>query len=125
MRTPREDRVWLASVYLDGVAAEWYYTIERDYGTIAWSSFSELVHLRFGPPLQMNGLANLKDLYRTGTVDEYACHFSLLLCRCDNLSQRQQTNLFTAGLGEPLRTDVELQSPTNLQSAINLARAYE
>lgn len=115
----------MASLHLDGVAAEWYYTIERDYGDITWGRFSELINLRFGPPLRMNGLADLKDLYRTGTVDDYTRQFSLLLCRCDNLSQRQQTNLFTAGLGEPLRTDVELQGPTNLQAAINLARAYE
>jgi hypothetical protein len=33
--------------------------------------------------------------------------------------------MFTAGLGEPLRTNVELQSPTQLQTAMSLARAYE
>jgi hypothetical protein len=37
----------------------------------------------------------------------------------------QQVNLFTASLGEPLQTDVELFGPSNLQSAMNLARAYE
>lgn len=34
-------------------------------------------------------------------------------------------NLFTAWLGEPLKTDVELQSPANLQTTMSLARAYE
>lgn len=34
-------------------------------------------------------------------------------------------NLFTAGLGEPLKTDVELQYPANLQTDMSLARAYE
>lgn len=38
---------------------------------------------------------------------------------------RQQINFFTAGLGEPLKTDVELQAPINLQTAMSLARAYE
>lgn len=37
----------------------------------------------------------------------------------------QHVNLFTAWLGEPLKTDVELQSPANLQTAMSLARAYE
>lgn len=51
--------------------------------------------------------------------------FSQLLCRCDDLSLTQQVNLYTAGLGEPLRTDVELQAPTHLQTAMSPARAYE
>lgn len=38
---------------------------------------------------------------------------------------RQQVILFTAGLSEPLRTDVELQAPAHLQTAMSLAWAYE
>jgi hypothetical protein len=33
--------------------------------------------------------------------------------------------MFTAGLVEPLHTDVELATPPDLQSAMSLARAYE
>jgi hypothetical protein len=33
--------------------------------------------------------------------------------------------MFTTGLGEPLRTDVELAAPAELQQAMNVARAYE
>jgi hypothetical protein len=39
-----------------------------------------------------------------------------------DMSQQQQTDMFTDVLGEPLRTDVELQRPTNLQHALRLAR---
>ena len=85
----------------------------------------DFVNTQFGPPLRTNGLAELKDLRRTGTVEEYQRQFSVLLCRCDDLTAMQQVNMFTAGLGEPLRTDVELQAPTNLQTAMSLARAYE
>jgi hypothetical protein len=41
------------------------------------------------------------------------------------MTQQQQTNMFTAGLGEPLRRNVELVGPTNLQHALHLARAFE
>jgi hypothetical protein len=41
------------------------------------------------------------------------------------MTPMQQTQMFTAGLGEPLRTDVELAAPTDLQAAMRLARAYE
>jgi hypothetical protein len=33
--------------------------------------------------------------------------------------------MFTAGLGDPLRTDVKLVTPPDLQTAMSLARAYE
>jgi hypothetical protein len=125
MRTMDEEKVWIASLHLEGVAAEWYYALERDYGIISWVRFADFLHMRFGPPLRTNGLAELKDLHRTGSAEEYQRQFSLLLCRCDDLTPMQQVNLFTAGLGEPLRTDVELLAPSNLQSAMHLARAYE
>jgi hypothetical protein len=124
MRT-MEEKVWMAALHLEGAAAEWYYALERDHGILTWPRFSDFVIMRFGPPLRTNGMAELKDLRRTCTVDEYTHQFSLLLCRCNDLSMPQQVNMFTAGLGEPLRTDVELQSPTQLQTAMSLARAYE
>jgi hypothetical protein len=125
MHTLDEDRVWIASLNLEGVAAEWYYALERDHDILSWPWFAFFVNMRFGPPLHSNGLAEPKDLRRTGSVDEYTRQFSQLLCRCDDLSLTQQVNLYTAGLGEPLRTDVELQAPTHLQTAMSLARAYE
>jgi hypothetical protein len=125
MWTPLEDRVWQVSIHMDGAAAEWYYTLDRDHEELSWEQFTDSVHLRFGLALHTNGLAELKYLYRTGTLDEYARQFSLLLCRCGSLSQQQQVNLFTAGLGKPLRADVELLTPSNLQHTISLARFYE
>jgi hypothetical protein len=78
----------------------------------------------FRPALRTNGLADLKSLRRTSTV-EYQCQFLQLLCHCDDMASLQQLHMFTAGLGEPLRMDVELATPFNLQSAMSLAWAYE
>ncbi|KAG8095157.1 hypothetical protein GUJ93_ZPchr0012g20401 [Zizania palustris] len=125
MKTMEEEKVWIEPLHLEGVAVEWYYALERDHGILSWARFVDFVHMRFGPPLRHNGLAELKDLYRTGTVEEYQCQFSSLLCHCDDLSPVQQVNLFTVGLGEPLRTDVELHAPSHLQTSMSLARAYE
>jgi len=49
-RTMDEEKVWMASLHLDGVAAEWYYQLERDVGIPSWPSFAEYVNLRFAPP---------------------------------------------------------------------------
>jgi hypothetical protein len=60
-----------------------------------------------------------------GAVDEYHEQFLTLLARCNNITESQQIAVFTAGLQQPLSTDVELQKPTTLKNAMGLARAYE
>jgi hypothetical protein len=39
------EQVWLASLHMDGVMAEWYYALECDYGVLPWTRFTELVNL--------------------------------------------------------------------------------
>ena len=51
--------------------------------------------------------------------------FLAYVSRCDTLTEPHQVALFTAGLGEPLKTDVELNQPATLEDAMGLARAYE
>ncbi|WVZ51236.1 hypothetical protein U9M48_002397 [Paspalum notatum var. saurae] len=95
-------------------------------GTFSWSARSAwrpvytsptlLVNLRFGPPIRSNTL---------GTVEDYQRQFLALLCRCDRLTPQHQIDLFTTGLGQPLVSDVEMQWPANLQTAMSMARAYE
>jgi hypothetical protein len=59
------------------------------------------------------------------TVGAYQEQFLSLLCHADSLTSQQQINLFTSGLMEPIKTDVELQHPVSLQLAMSLARAFE
>ncbi len=70
-------------------------------------------------------LGELTALRRTGTVEDYINNFLALACRDVELSERQQVQLFTAGLVNPLKTDVALCRPQSLDDAIMLARAYE
>jgi hypothetical protein len=135
MRTMAAEQVWLASLHLDGAAAEWYYSLEREYGMLPWTRFAQFVNPRFGlaqfvnlcfgPPIRFNPLGELKALQKIGMVEEYQRHILMLLCRCDGLSPDHQMNLFTAGLGEPLTSDVEMQRPNDLQVVISLAKAFE
>ena len=97
-RTMDEEKVWLASLHMKGIAALWYYQMEKEFGVVFWPRFSDFVNMRFGPPIRFNSLGELKELQRTGTV-EYQRQFLALLCRCDNLWPQHQIDLFTAGLG--------------------------
>jgi hypothetical protein len=48
-----------------------------------------------------------------------------LLTRCEDLAEKHQNNIFTAGLHNPLRTNVELENPVTLEDAMALARTYD
>ncbi|KAK8508627.1 hypothetical protein V6N11_037588 [Hibiscus sabdariffa] len=82
-------------------------------------------HVRFGPPMSNNPLGELANLKQTGTVEEYQSQFQSLLARIYDLKPRQQVDLFTAGLVEELRIDIEMQQPGNLGVAMNMARTLE
>ena len=104
-----EEKVWTASLHLDGVVSEWYFKLERDYGMISWARFAEYLNLCFEPPILSNFIGELKELKRTSSMEEYQRCFLALLCRCDDLTPQHQIDLFTAGLGQPLSSDVEMQ----------------
>jgi hypothetical protein len=124
-QTMAAEQVWMASLHMDNIAAEWYYALEREYGLLSWARFTKFVNLHFGPPMQSNPLGELKELHHTSTVEEYQCQFLTLLCRCEGLSPQHQMNLFTTGLGESMSSDVKIQWPADLQAAMSLARAFE
>jgi hypothetical protein len=70
-------------------------------------------------------LGKLMLLCRVGTVDDYTDQFLTLTCRDADLSDRQLVQIHTAGLTNPLKTDVTLRQPATLDDAIMLARAYK
>jgi hypothetical protein len=99
----------MSYLQMDGTAAEWYYALEQEYGLVPWNCFVEFANLCFNPSLRSNPLGELKELRWTGSIDDYQWEFLALLCRCDGLSAAHAMNFFTAGLGEPMTTDVEMQ----------------
>lgn len=47
MHTMAEEKVWLATLHLDGVAYEWYYALESDHDSMSWACFVEFIHMHF------------------------------------------------------------------------------
>ncbi|XP_039778416.1 uncharacterized protein LOC120645728 [Panicum virgatum] len=123
--TPEHLKVPMASFYLDGADGQWYYRLEKNQGVPSWSQFVDGFNRRFGPPLRSNPLGELTQLRRTSTVDDYQEQFLLLLARCEDVTELQQIAIFTAGLQQPLSTDVEMQKPATLEDAMALARVFE
>ena len=70
-RIAEEEKVWMASYNLEGTAQLWYMQVQRDEGTPPWRRFTELLNLRFGPPLRANPLGELMACKRTTSVVDF------------------------------------------------------
>jgi hypothetical protein len=86
--TPEAGKVFLATFYMSGDAAQWYTLLERNHGQPSWPDFVKLVNQRFGPPLRSNPLGELIQLHCETTVAEYQSEFLALLARCDDLVKK-------------------------------------
>lgn len=124
-RTMAAEKVSLAAFHMLGEAHLWYYKLKQEEPDITWAKFSEYCTFRFGPPLRSNSLGDLVNLKQTGSVDEYQRQFQSLLARAISDRCDQQVDLFTAGLVESIRLDVEMHHHINLAQAMSLARAFE
>jgi hypothetical protein len=92
---------------------------------LTWDEFERLVNQRFGPPIRGNALGELIQLRRETTAADYQTRFLTLVNRCKGLTEPHQIDIFTAGLHDPLKTDVELEQLATLEEAMALAHAYE
>lgn len=110
-RITAEEQVWMASYNLEGGAQMWYLQVQSEKGTPSWRRFSELLNLRYGPPIRPNHLGELMACKRTGTVAEYQDRFEALLPRVGPLTDAQKVQAFTAGLQPSLSLDVEMHNP--------------
>jgi hypothetical protein len=117
--------VTYASFHLLDDAQLWFHQMELNGGAPPWPEFVRLLNNRFGPPMTDTPPGDLTLLCRTGNVDDFCGKF-MALSYCDHtLTEGQQIQLFTTGLGEPLCTDVVLQQPTSLNDVVMFTRAYE
>jgi hypothetical protein len=96
--TPPAQRVWTAAFYLKGAASQWYFRLEKNQGELSWPDFVDGVNKRFNPPTRSNPLGELMHLRCSGTVDEFQENFLTLLARYDNINEKQQIAIFSAGL---------------------------
>ena len=71
----------MASYKLEDGAQMWFIQVQQDEGTPSWRRFSELLNLRFGPPIRSNPRGELMACKRTSSVADYQNRFEALLPR--------------------------------------------
>lgn len=103
-QTCHADRVWLMSYHLTGTTQQWYIVLERDAGVLKWEELKRLCHQRLGPP-------DMARLPFSSSVEVYLDAFQARMAHAGRLSPYQQVQLFTGGLPDHIRIDVELHDP--------------
>jgi hypothetical protein len=90
-----------------------------------WKHFIHCINKHFGPPNHHNQIGALAPPQRTATINYYTDRFQVHMIRTGPFDERQQITIYTNGLLEPLKMEVERQNPQEMEKAISWALAYE
>ncbi|GAU39167.1 hypothetical protein TSUD_147890 [Trifolium subterraneum] len=123
--TPKEERITVASFYLDGPALAWYQWLYRNGQIVSWPQFLQALELRFAPTAYDDPRGKLFKLQQTTTVSAYLSEFESIANRIVGLSPPDLLSFFISGLRSEICQEVLAQQPSSLSQAVGLARLQE
>lgn len=112
--TPEEERIMVASFYLDGPALAWYQWMYRNGQIASWAQFLQALETRFAPTAYDDPRGKLFKLLQTTSVAAYLSEFESLANRIVGLSTPDLLSCFISGLKPEIRREVLSQQPTTL-----------
>ena len=124
-QTPEEERITVASFYLDGAALAWYQWMYRNGQIVSWMQFLQALELRFAPTAYDDPRGKLFKLQQSSSVASYLSDFESLANRIVGLSPLDLLSCFISGLKPEIRRDLLAQQPSPLSQAAGLARLQE
>lgn len=119
--TPEEERITVASFYLDGAALSWYQWMYRNGQIHSWAQFLQALETRFTPTAYDDPRGKLFKLSHTSSVTAYLSKFENLANWIVGLSPPFLLSCFISGL----KPKVLAQQPNSLSQAAGLARLHE
>ena len=123
--TPEEERITVASFYLDGAALSWYQWMFRNGFITSWSGFLQALESRFAPTFYDDPKGALFKLTQRGNVNEYLTEFERLANQGIGLPPPFLLSCFISGLTPKIRREVLALQPISLPQAIALAKLQE
>jgi hypothetical protein len=123
--TPEEERITIASFYLDGPVLTWYQWMYSNRQIVSWTQFLQALETRFAPTAYDDPRGNLFKLTQSTTVAAYLVEFEALANRIVGLSPADLLSCFISGLKLDIRREVLSRQPTSLTQAAGLARLQE
>lgn len=123
--TPEEERITVASFYLDGAALSWYQWMYRNGQIHSWAQFLQALETRFAPTAYGDPSGKLFKLAHTTSVTAYLSEFENLANRIVGLSPPFLLSCFISGLKLEIKREVLAQQPHSLSQVAGLARLHE
>lgn len=128
-RTPNEQKVSIAEVYLSGRVDQWICSNEIDTGILTWQQFCILIKKRFAAETRYGITESFKGLIQEGTVEVYIDKFETMmtLVKRNNSALREGYFLdyFVSGLKNYIKTPLKSLEPRTLVEAYAHAQNYE
>ncbi|GAU38891.1 hypothetical protein TSUD_67540 [Trifolium subterraneum] len=123
--TPEEERLIVASFYMDGPALTWYQYMSRNGLIHSWFGLLQALEARFAPSYYDNPSQALFKLTQRGSLNQYLNEFERLANRIIGLPQPFILNCFISGLSPEIRREVQALQPSTLSLATALAKLQE
>lgn len=82
-QTPEEERITIASFYLDGATLAWYQWMYRNHQIVSWQQFLSALETRFAPTAFDDPRGNLFKLTQSTIVAAYLTEFEALANRLE------------------------------------------
>lgn len=123
--TPEDQRIRMASFYMEGEALTWYQWMHSNGQLLSWPMFIQSLELRFAPSQYEDPRGALFKLCQTGSVKEYQTEFETLANRIIGLPAPFYLSCFVSGLKPTIRREVQAFQPMSLSHAISLAKLQE
>ncbi|XP_019052082.1 PREDICTED: uncharacterized protein LOC109114217 [Nelumbo nucifera] len=125
-RTPKEQKVGLATFHLEGEANQWWqwlnWTYKEENWMVTWTMFSKELWARFGPTDGEDFDEALSRVRQTGSLRDYQREFEKLGNRVQGWSQKALVGTFMGGLKSEIADGIRMFKPKTLKEAIGLAR---
>lgn len=121
-QTLEEDRITIASFYLDGPALAWYQWMHRNQQIVSWTQFLTALKTRFALTAYDDPRGKLFKLTQSTTVAAYLTEFEALANRLEGLSPADLLSCFISGLKTEIRREIPAFRSFSLSQAAGLAR---
>uniref|UniRef100_A0A251UYX9 Putative retrotransposon gag domain-containing protein n=1 Tax=Helianthus annuus TaxID=4232 RepID=A0A251UYX9_HELAN len=123
---PTEERLLIASFYLDEAAADWYDWLERHARLSTWPAFTAAIIQRFRVKTLEQPEGLLAKLQQTSTVEDYRQCFEEISNRTTvALPQEFLISCFISGRRSDIKQSVLIHNPVHLEEAMEKAQLHE
>jgi len=105
--TPEEDRIMVASFYLDRPVLSWFQWMFRNGFITSWPALLQAIEARFAPSFYDDPRGTLFKLVQRGSLTDYLIEFERLANRITGLSPSVLLSCFISGLNPKIRREVQ------------------